>query len=100
MPDLSPLTPALQQKAQQLREQALQTQAPWLDGSDLVHLIDGLLELLNGPAPDLNQVSEQLTGLAETLQGALPNLNEAGELIQPLLETIGDLLGSLGDLSS
>ena len=92
----------LQQKAQKVREQAQQTQAPWLDGYDLVHLVDGILHSINTPVPDLDQVGAQLSDLAETLQNSIPegvDLN-AGEILQPLLESIGDLLGSLGDLGS
>ncbi len=91
----------LQQKAQKLREQAYQAQsAHGLDGFDIAHLVDGVLDLLNQPAPDFSQVSEQLSGLAETLQNALPENLDAGDILQPLLEGIGDLLSSLGDLSS
>jgi hypothetical protein len=97
-----PPTPDLQQKAQKLREQAAQAQAqtPALDGFDIVHIIDGIGQLLSMPSPDVDQIGQQLTGLAETIQNAIPDASDAGELIQPLLEGIGDLLGSLGDVSS
>ncbi len=103
MPDLTPLTPDLRQKAQQLREQAQQAQStPGLDGYDIVQIIDGIAQLLNGPAPDFDKISEQLSGLAESLKNAIPdNIDiDTSEIIQPLLEGIGDLLGSLGDFGS
>ena len=101
MPDPNPLAPDLQQKVQKLREQAQKTQASSaLDGYDLVHIIDGIGQLLNGPAPDFDKISEQLSGLAESIKDAIPDNIDAGELLQPLLEGIGDLLGSLGDFGS
>ena len=94
-----PHTPDLQQKAQKLRKQAVQaqSQAPWLDGSDIGPVIEGIVQLLGGPTPDFDQISQQLSGLAETIQNAIPDAGNAGELVQPLLDGIGELLGSLGD---
>jgi hypothetical protein len=93
------VNPEIQQKAERLRQQA-QTSAPWLDGYDLVHLVDAVMQAVNTPAPDFNQIGEQLNSLAETVQGIIPDNLDAGEALQPLLESIGDLLGSLGDLGS
>ena len=94
-----PTNPEIQQKTERLRQQ-VQTGAPWLDGYDLVYLVDAIAQAVNAPAPDFNQIGEPLTSLAETIQGIIPDNLEAGEVLQPLLETIGDLLGSLGDFSS
>jgi len=94
-----PTNPEIQQKTERLRQQA-QAGAPWLDGYNLVHLVDAIVQAVNTPAPDFNQIGEQLNSLTETIQGIIPDNLDAGEALQPLLETIGDLLGSLGDFSS
>ncbi len=111
----------LQQKAQKLREQAGRTSAPWLDGAENIgHLVDGILQVLETPAPDFDKMGAQLTALVETVQNALPEMEDAGntilplletiqqaipnidagDAIQPLLESISDLLSALGDLGS
>lgn len=113
--------PEIQQKAQKLREQAQETSTPWLDSTENIgHLVDGILQVFETPAPDFDKMGTQLTALVETIQNALPNMEEAGstilplleniqqaipnieagEAIQPLLESLGDLLGALGDLGS
>ena len=94
-----PINPKIQQQAQRLRQQA-QASAPSFDGYDLVYLVDAIAQAVNAPAPDFNQIGEQLTSLAETVQGIIPENIDAGEALQPLLETIGDLLGSIGDIGS
>lgn len=94
-----PTNPEIQQKTERLRQQA-QAGAPWLDGYDLVYLVDAIAQAVNTPAPDFHQIGEQLSSLAETVQGIIPDNLDAGDVLQPLLETIGDLLGSLGDLGS